>query len=439
MSADSKLLMQGVFQYEITHFLLNLMEHRFMEFIRKLHDLCQKHNGPDRVQENFVLGLEHISHWGEEVMRQEVSALQLSCSELEGVYKQVLTKHLGELFKDMSRKDTHNVYVPSLTKFIKTFFMMAGSSDAVRSMHIFQLCPTERKCVFLEAMRDTLNDILREPISALIRELTPRSAQSSYSANTPRTAKSVAATPAQTQSTQQQQPVEPETPDPVSVFNQYVGHALKAVETPRSTISTSQGAAAAAGPAQPVNTPKTANGGGGRGPPSARPPRTPATNSAAASASSVKPTTPRSRQPKAAPTPRSLSQQPHSLRREPAAAGPPSSSHGDRSSSLAEASKSMHTPTSVLSSYATPHSVPSYYQPDISKQALMDSVSSKDVPVRKFVPPPDALARLPVKPPSVREVGSIKEIRINSPDTASRARERKLRELEAEDEDTDSA
>ena len=167
----SNLLCFGIFQYELTNCMLNLLENRSTAFLHKLKTVCEKHNGPDRVHENFLLGLDKINGWGEDVLRQELTALRLDCPEIETVYETILKKYMAEIFRGFPHKGNQSVYVPSLAKFVKTFYLTLTADDAVRDMRIFDLYSVNRKYVFVNAMRQTLNDILKEPISCLLRDI----------------------------------------------------------------------------------------------------------------------------------------------------------------------------------------------------------------------------------------------------------------------------
>ena len=165
-----------------------------------------------------MLGLDQIHEWGEDVLRQELAALRRDCPEIETVYKNILMKFMAEYFRGFTHKENQSVYAPSLAKFVKTFYMCLAADEAVRQMEIFNMYSIDRKYVFMNAMRQTLIEILKEPISCMLRDMTPRSADG----RTPRTPTSAVrgSTPKMSD-----QP----TPNPHSVFNEYVGNALMAV------------------------------------------------------------------------------------------------------------------------------------------------------------------------------------------------------------------
>ena len=216
------LLSFGIFQYELTNCMLNLLEARANSFLRKLHNLCEQYNGPDRVHENYVLGLEQIKGWGEDVISQEMDALKQECPEIETVYAAIVQKFMAEYFRGFPHKGNQSVYVPSFGKFVKTFYLCLANDDAVRNMEIFKLYSVNRKFVFVNAFRQTLCDILKEPISLLLRDMPS-------STKTPRTGLGAGV--------QTPKKLDAPTPNPRSVFNDYVDNAIHAVETPKSSNS----------------------------------------------------------------------------------------------------------------------------------------------------------------------------------------------------------
>ncbi len=171
----------GIFQYELTNCMLNLLEARANSFLRKLHSLCEQYNGPERIHENYLLGLEQIKGWGDDVIAQELEALRQECPEIQTVYATIVQKFMEEYFRGFPNKGNQSVYVPSFGKFVKSFYLALANDDAIRNMEIFNMYSMNRKYVFINAFRQTLCDILKEPISLILKEMpTPTPTPSSF-------------------------------------------------------------------------------------------------------------------------------------------------------------------------------------------------------------------------------------------------------------------
>ncbi len=245
------LLCHGIFQYELANCMLNSLERRSFSFLQKLQSLCHQYNGQERVHENFVLGLGQIEGWGDDVLMQEIEALQQDCSEITKVYGAIIQKYITEFFRGFSDKQSSSVInkkrsicVPSLGKFIKHFYMALARDDAVQSMRVFQMYSVNRKFIFMNAFRQALCEVLQGPLDLLLKELPPSSSPppspSSLRLSAAAEPLSVKHNPASIIPPSARLPsaAPPPTPNPDSLFKNYVDDAIRDVQRPHNSGTT---------------------------------------------------------------------------------------------------------------------------------------------------------------------------------------------------------
>jgi len=173
----------GIFQYELTNAFLNLLDERGSDF---LYNLIERANSyTNHMRDIYLNGLNSIKDWGKEVINQEILQMKNDYPNIEKIYASVIQIYLIEFFKNMTNQTTQNLLVPSLGTFLKEFYVKLANNEDIRSFAFFGFNTMQKKEIFAYIMRKTLQAILTEPISLLLKEVeTPSSTYMNVSTTT---------------------------------------------------------------------------------------------------------------------------------------------------------------------------------------------------------------------------------------------------------------
>ena len=223
----------GIFQYELTNAFLNLLDERGSDF---LYNLIERANSyTNHMRDIYLNGLNSIKDWGKEVINQEILQMKNDYPNIEKIYASVIQIYLIEFFKNMTNQTTQNLLVPSLGTFLKEFYVKLANNEDIRSFAFFGFNTMQKKEIFAYIMRKTLQAILTEPISLLLKEVeTPSSTYMNVSTTTSFKSKS--------QKPESHRPEshkpESQTSNPSSsVFNKYVDSVIQGMESPKENVN----------------------------------------------------------------------------------------------------------------------------------------------------------------------------------------------------------
>jgi len=247
--SSANLLSYGIFQYEITNYLLDILETRAYAFLHELFNLCNRTSSdPAQVHEQFTHNLDQVQNWGSHVLKQELEKIRQEQKNVDQIYARILKLYLADIFRGAQNIDeSASIYAPSLGQFVKDFYVQLSQNPDVRDLKVFELHSMDRKYIFVDAMRRALHDVLEEPISKVLSYssavATPHSIIATPQTHTTiRTPASVARasvkTPASVVPISNKTAV-PSTPNAESLFNNYVNDVYNATKsnetkTPRS-------------------------------------------------------------------------------------------------------------------------------------------------------------------------------------------------------------
>lgn len=168
MSGDT--ILQGVFNDEMTMSLLNMLKERGSSFLIQLKNICYQNNGSEYVHQNFLLGLDQVASWGDDVIAEEVKAIRTMDSAVDQKYICVVKHYIKKYFENFPRREYPNIQVPAFPVFVKTFYVALCNDHVVRSMKIFESSSRDFAFTFVNAMRLALSSSLQGPINEMLKD-----------------------------------------------------------------------------------------------------------------------------------------------------------------------------------------------------------------------------------------------------------------------------
>lgn len=125
--------------------------------LRQLHEMSSEH-GTIKAQHLYIVGLQTISTWNTDILREEVLRLELAYPELRRLHSYVYLS----LVEMLGVAASHAFHTPQVEDTYHAFMKrVASAPDVTKGSWFFDVPQAHRRCTFVESLRNAVHDMLR--------------------------------------------------------------------------------------------------------------------------------------------------------------------------------------------------------------------------------------------------------------------------------------